>query len=210
MARRDVPDQAGLPEAQQELREAQHLIGATVMAWSDLEYKLIALLAKLAQCPSYVAGILFYSQSSLKSQLGTIRNLATLNTASADDREAIIEALDKLSKLSKVRNKFVHSVYTLSYDPKRRKPKFEVVSSSFQSSISEIIKREKVNVSSMRDHIKTVSLMSFQINHLTSEFSNSITPAHKLDVARAEQKQKLDIALQMIRGYQEMRADDEE
>ena len=87
------------------------LIGLIVVAWSDVEYKLVSLFALTLRIPMETARAAFYAIESSGARLDVLR--ATLPTAIDDDnsRTEVIDLLHEAQSLLAQRNKFAHSIY---------------------------------------------------------------------------------------------------
>jgi hypothetical protein len=142
-------------EAMALLTKIQQRIGAVVNGWATLDNSLIHLLARLAGCPSYSAGIIFYSLNSLATQVSIIKGLAKHNLDDDDIRTEIMTTLTRLRELSNTRNEFVHSVYYISRNPD--KTKWIVKKSTFRSERKELVSENNAQTGEIEHHLLLIN-----------------------------------------------------
>lgn len=142
-------------QAQELLAQITSLIGDVVIKWAHLDNELIYLLAKLAECPTWSAGVIYYALNSFQTQLGVIRGLAKHNMDDEALQSEIVALLDRLRALQATRNEFVHSVYEIVHSPEQRR-QWRVVKQTFRSERSNVITESVAQVGEIRDHLANI------------------------------------------------------
>lgn len=89
------------------------LTGEVAVAWAGIESHLVAVLRGLVDCSHSAAEVIYYSPSSFSGRLAIIQNLVSHEMPACDEKRSLLKILERLSRLSKARNVFVHS--TLSF-----------------------------------------------------------------------------------------------
>ena len=91
------------------------LVGQMNYAWTNTESLLIHLIAGLSGVDKQVATIIFLTLNTTRARLDLVERLSKLERENTKCRDDILEVTRKFSRVSKVRNKYNHCIY--SFDP---------------------------------------------------------------------------------------------
>lgn len=97
------------------------LVGKLNYMWTNTESLLIHLIAGLSGTNKDVAVIIFLTLNTTRARIDLVERLAKMDGRPPDLRDAILEHTQRLSKLSGIRNKYNHCIY--SFDPDSGNPK---------------------------------------------------------------------------------------
>lgn len=95
------------------------LTGEVAIAWAALESYLAGVLQALALCSHNAADVIYYSPSSFSGRLSILRNLTNHEMPDGPERRLLLRAFERIERLSKARNGFVHSSLIFTLDAKR-------------------------------------------------------------------------------------------
>ncbi len=97
------------------------LVGRLNYMWTNTESLLIHLIAGLSGTNKDVAVIIFLTLNTTRARVDLVERLAKMEGQQPSVRDPILEQTRRLSKLSGVRNKYNHCIY--SFDPDSGNPK---------------------------------------------------------------------------------------
>ncbi|MBB3593074.1 hypothetical protein FHX08_003418 [Rhizobium sp. BK529] len=91
-------------------------VGRLNYVWTNTESLLIYIIAHLLDVEKEAAIVVFLTLNTTRARIDLVERLAKLPSTPAADREAILSAMARLKKESKMRNKYNHCIY--SFDEK--------------------------------------------------------------------------------------------
>ncbi|TCS07455.1 hypothetical protein [Rhizobium sp. BK418] len=91
-------------------------VGRLNYVWTNTESLLIYIIAHLLDVEKEAAIVVFLTLNTTRARIDLVERLAKLPSKPAADREAILSAMARLKKESKMRNKYNHCIY--SFDEK--------------------------------------------------------------------------------------------
>lgn len=97
------------------------LVGRLNYMWTNTESLLIHLIAGLTGTTKDVSVIVFLTLNTTRARIDLVERLAKMDGRPSDIRDPILEHTQRLSKLSGIRNKFNHCIY--SFDQESGNPK---------------------------------------------------------------------------------------
>lgn len=97
------------------------LVGKLNYMWTNTESLLIHLIAGLSGTSKDVAVIIFLTLNTTRARIDLVERLAKMDGRPAEIRDPILKHTHRLSKLSGIRNKFNHCIY--SFDKESGNPK---------------------------------------------------------------------------------------
>ncbi|KIC43867.1 MAG: hypothetical protein AB3N07_04805 [Ruegeria sp.] len=97
------------------------LVGRLNYMWTNTESLLIHLIAGLTGANKDVAVIIFLTLNTTRARIDLVERLAKMDGRAPEIRDPILEHTQRLSRLSSVRNKYNHCIY--SFDPESGNPK---------------------------------------------------------------------------------------
>lgn len=97
------------------------LVGRLNYMWTNTESLLIHLIAGLSGTPKDTAVIIFLTLNTTRARIDLVERLAKMEGRPAEIRDPILEHTQRLSKLSGIRNRYNHCIY--SFDPDSGNPK---------------------------------------------------------------------------------------
>ncbi len=89
--------------------------------WTNTESLLIHLIAGLTVTKKDVAVIIFLTLNTTRARIDLVERLAKMEGQSPEVRDPILDHTQRLSRLSAIRNKYNHCIY--SFDPESGNPK---------------------------------------------------------------------------------------
>lgn len=96
-------------------------IGRLNYLWTNTESLLIHLIAGLTGTEKEVSVIIFLTLNTTRARIDLVERLAKMEGRSPEDRDLILAQTQRLGKLSAVRNKYNHCIY--SFDPDSGNPR---------------------------------------------------------------------------------------
>ncbi|MCR9088470.1 MAG: hypothetical protein NXH97_17200 [Rhodobacteraceae bacterium] len=96
-------------------------IGRLNYMWTNTESLLIHLIAGLSDTEKEVAVIIFLTLNTTRARIDLVERLAKMEGRAPEDRDLILAQTQRLGKLSAVRNKYNHCIY--SFDPDSGNPR---------------------------------------------------------------------------------------
>jgi hypothetical protein len=142
---------------QQKSDQILYLIGHVVVAWSALDDPLIRLLASLVRCKLRPAGVMYYALNGFKTRCDLLRALAKHNLKNKKEQASLLQFLDKLIELAKVRNDIIHADYPLIY----REGKMTMEKHLNRSARDEIHVELKAQTGELETHLKKIESARF-------------------------------------------------
>ncbi|WP_170761984.1 hypothetical protein [Ruegeria lacuscaerulensis] len=97
------------------------LVGRLNYMWTNTESLLIHLIAGLSGTNKDVAVIIFLTLNTTRARIDLVERLAKMDGRPAEIRDPILEHTQHLSKLSAIRNRYNHCIY--SFDAESGNPK---------------------------------------------------------------------------------------
>ncbi|EJC68783.1 hypothetical protein OLZ32_34155 [Rhizobium sp. 1AS11] len=91
-------------------------VGRLNYVWTNTESLLIYIIAHLLRVEKDAAIVVFLTLNTTRARIDLIERLSKLASTSPSDRKAILSAMARLKKESKIRNKYNHCIY--SFDEK--------------------------------------------------------------------------------------------
>ncbi|WP_170332550.1 hypothetical protein [Ruegeria arenilitoris] len=92
------------------------LVGRLNYMWTNTESLLIHLIAGLSGTNKDVAVIIFLTLNTTRARIDLVERLAKMDGRPADIRDTILEHTQRLSKLSSIRNRYNHCIYSFDAD----------------------------------------------------------------------------------------------
>ena len=97
------------------------LVGRLNYMWTNTESLLIHLIAGLSGTSKDVAVIIFLTLNTTRARIDLVERLAKMEGRTPEVRDPILQHTQRLSRLSSIRNKYNHCIY--SFDPESGNPK---------------------------------------------------------------------------------------
>lgn len=97
------------------------LVGRLNYMWTNTESLLIHLIAGLSGTSKDVAVIIFLTLNTTRARIDLVERLAKMDGRPTDVRDPILSHTRRLGRLSAIRNRFNHCIY--SFDPDSGNPK---------------------------------------------------------------------------------------
>lgn len=97
------------------------LVGRLNYMWTNTESLLIHLIAGLSDTSKDVAVIIFLTLNTTRARIDLVERLAKMDGRPTDVRDPILLHTRRLGRLSAIRNRFNHCIY--SFDPDSGNPK---------------------------------------------------------------------------------------
>jgi len=91
-------------------------VGRLNYVWTNTESLLIYIIAHLLKVEKEAAIVVFLTLNTTRARIDLVERLAKLPSTPAADRKAVLSAMSRLKKESKMRNKYNHCIY--SFDEK--------------------------------------------------------------------------------------------
>ncbi len=105
---------SGDDDAHAKLQDILSLTGQVTFAWAGLEQDLVLVLCFLSGATYPASEIIYYSPSSFSGRLAIIKNLVQHEMPEGPERALLERALDRIQRLSKARNAFIHSAVAMN------------------------------------------------------------------------------------------------
>lgn len=91
-------------------------VGRLNYVWTNTESLLIYIIAHLLKVEKEAAIVVFLTLNTTRARIDLVERLAKLPSTPVADRKAVLSAMSRLKKESKMRNKYNHCIY--SFDEK--------------------------------------------------------------------------------------------
>lgn len=91
-------------------------VGRLNYAWSNTESLLVHLIAGLSGMAKDAAVVVFLSLSSTRARIELVERLAKLRLSSGHERRDLLELMARFGRLSAVRNRYNHSLWSFQDD----------------------------------------------------------------------------------------------
>ncbi len=143
------------------------LVGRLNYMWTNTESLLIHLIAGLSGTNKDVAVIIFLTLNTTRARIDLVERLAKMEGRPADIRDPILEHTQRLAKLSGVRNKYNHCIY--SFDPDSGNPKTILMRISDRKTDIKLGREDTVDASAMQDIegiVDQLSILNRDLWHL--------------------------------------------
>jgi hypothetical protein len=88
------------------------LVGRLNYVWTNTESLLIYIIAHLLKVEKEAAVVVFLTLNTTRARIDLVERLAKLRSTPASDRKAILGAMARMKKESKMRNKYNHCIYS--------------------------------------------------------------------------------------------------
>ncbi|WP_170387291.1 hypothetical protein [Ruegeria atlantica] len=92
------------------------LVGKLNYMWTNTESLLIHLIAGLGDTKKDVAVIIFLTLNTTRARVDLVERLAKMDGRPPEIRDPVLELTQRLSKLSSIRNKYNHCIYSFDAD----------------------------------------------------------------------------------------------
>lgn len=89
------------------------LIGNVVFSWSNNESMFVYVLMLLIETDDVSAAIIFATLNTTRARLDLVQRLAKVKIEDRDTAQALEELVERFNALTRLRNEFNHSMYTL-------------------------------------------------------------------------------------------------
>lgn len=89
-------------------------IGRLNYVWTNTESLLIYVIAHLMAVDKETAVIVFLTLNTTRARIDLVERLAKRRSTLANDRKEILDAMGRIKRASKVRNKYNHSIYSFN------------------------------------------------------------------------------------------------
>ncbi len=103
------------PSENTEFDQFLALLGRLNYTWTNTESLLIHLIAGLAPVTKEVAVVIFLTLNTTRARVDLVERLSKLSHVSDETRQTVLELTNNLQKLSSLRNRYNHCIY--SFDP---------------------------------------------------------------------------------------------
>lgn len=110
-----APEIPASPPAEQVLSDIIYRVGRLNYTWTNTESLLIHLIAGLADVDKETSVVIFLTLNTTRARVDLVDRLAKLSRVPKDQRVDILKLTSSLKKLSGLRNKYNHCIY--SFDP---------------------------------------------------------------------------------------------
>lgn len=87
------------------------LVGKLNYVWTNTESLLIYVIAHQLGVDKETAIVVFLTLNTTRARIDLVERLAKRGTTTAEDRDRILAVMGRLKRISKVRNKYNHSIY---------------------------------------------------------------------------------------------------
>jgi hypothetical protein len=91
-------------------------VGRLNYVWTNTESLLIYVIAHLLKVEKDAAIVVFLTLNTTRARIDLVERLAKLHSTPTADRRAVLQAMSRLKKQSRMRNKYNHCIY--SFDDK--------------------------------------------------------------------------------------------
>lgn len=96
--------------------ELLNLVGHLNYSWTNTESLLIHLIAGLAQTDKETATVIFLTLNTSRARLDLVERLAKMDHRAATERDEVLALTTRMSKLSGLRNRYNHCIYSFDSD----------------------------------------------------------------------------------------------
>jgi hypothetical protein len=86
-------------------------VGRLNYVWTNTESLLIYVIAHLLKVEKDAAVVVFLTLNTTRARIDLVERLAKLRSTPATDRKIVLQAMSRLKKESKTRNKYNHCIY---------------------------------------------------------------------------------------------------
>ncbi len=126
--------------------------------WTNTESLLIHLIAGLSGTPKDTAVIIFLTLNTTRARIDLVERLAKMEGRPAEIRDPILEHTHRLSKLSGIRNRYNHCIY--SFDPDSGNPKTILMRIADRKTDIRLGREDTVDDEAMQEIEKVVTQLS--------------------------------------------------
>lgn len=134
------------------------LVGRLNYMWTNTESLLIHLIAGLSGTSKDVAVIIFLTLNTTRARIDLVERLAKMEGRPAHVRDPILERTQRLSKLSGIRNKYNHCIY--SFDQESGNPKTILMRIADRKTDIKLGRADTVDDDALREIEKVVTQLS--------------------------------------------------
>lgn len=107
--------------AREDFDEVLLLLGRLNYVWSNTESLLIHLIAGLAGTTKDTALVIYLTLNTTRARADLVERLAKMEGRAAEEREPVLEAVGRLTRLGGLRNQYNHCIY--AFDPEGGNPR---------------------------------------------------------------------------------------
>ncbi|WP_170473115.1 hypothetical protein [Ruegeria arenilitoris] len=134
------------------------LVGRLNYMWTNTESLLIHLIAGLSDTSKDVAVIIFLTLNTTRARIDLVERLAKMDGRAPEVRDPILEHTQRLLRLSSIRNKFNHCIY--SFDPESGNPKTILMRISDRKTDIKMGREDTVDDQAMKEIEEVVDRLS--------------------------------------------------
>ncbi|WP_108862396.1 hypothetical protein [Ruegeria sp. Alg231-54] len=134
------------------------LVGKLNYMWTNTESLLIHLIAGLTRTNKDTSVIIFLTLNTTRARIDLVERLAKMEGRPPDIRDPILEHTKRLSKLSGIRNRYNHCIY--SFDPDSGNPKTILMRIADRKTDIKLGRQDTVDEGAMKEIEKVVDQLS--------------------------------------------------
>jgi len=134
------------------------LVGRLNYMWTNTESLLIHLIAGLSGTNKDVAVIIFLTLNTTRARIDLVERLAKMDGRPAEIRDPVLNHTQRLSKLSAIRNRYNHCIY--SFDAESGNPKTILMRIADRKTDIKLGREDTVDEDAIREIEKIVADLS--------------------------------------------------
>ncbi|WP_282153468.1 hypothetical protein [Ruegeria atlantica] len=134
------------------------LVGKLNYMWTNTESLLIHLIAGLTRTNKDISVIIFLTLNTTRARIDLVERLAKMDGRPPDIRDSILKHTQRLSKLSGIRNRYNHCIY--SFDPDSGNPKTILMRIADRKTDIKLGRQDTVDKGAMKEIEKVVDQLS--------------------------------------------------
>jgi len=134
------------------------LVGRLNYMWTNTESLLIHLIAGLSGTNKDVAVIIFLTLNTTRARIDLVERLAKMDGRPAEIRDPVLKHTQRLSKLSAIRNRYNHCIY--SFDAESGNPKTILMRIADRKTDIKLGREDTVDEDAIREIEKIVADLS--------------------------------------------------
>ncbi|WP_254453020.1 hypothetical protein [Ruegeria atlantica] len=134
------------------------MVGKLNYMWTNTESLLIHLIAGLTRTSKDISVIIFLTLNTTRARIDLVERLAKMEGRPPDIRDPILKHTQRLSKLSGIRNRYNHCIY--SFDPDSGNPKTILMRIADRKTDIKLGRQDTVDEVAMKEIEKVVDQLS--------------------------------------------------
>jgi hypothetical protein len=164
----DMPDPSDKHKVFESIRDLSHdrelaaSIGDMIIAWAQAEQALSDIMHRITGMSYAMVLDVMTRITTFESKIKTVALLITRWCEASDDSKAVLEAVQKLSKLSATRNAIVHASYAVTFDKKL------TVAFDFREPEASAHRRRVIKAHDVKAHVSLVQDRTWKLIQLVS------------------------------------------